>query len=64
MTNNEKIIRTIDILVKKFRENKEALETTTYEPARKFISEQNESILYAIHILTLNSENEEEVQDV
>lgn len=59
MTNNEKIIKVIDILVEHFRKNKEALEITTYEPARRFLEKQNESIVYAIHILKLNSETGE-----
>lgn len=59
MTNNEKIIKVIDILVEHFRKNKESLEITTYEPSRRFLEKQNESIVYAIHILTLNSETGE-----
>ena len=56
MTNNEKIIIVINKLVEWFKKNNEALSLTTYEPSRKALEDQNESILYAIHVLTLNTE--------
>ena len=56
MTNNEKIIIVINKLVEWFKKNNEALSLTTYEPSRKALEDQNESILYANHVLTLNTE--------